>query len=256
VESEAAHRPLEGHVAFVTGAAGSGIGQATARRLAREGASVVVTDSHAERTRRVGEVLAGEVSTPVLALPLDVGDRRAVADVFAQATEALGTIDILINNVAINDVKPSVELTLDEWDRTIAVDLTAPFQLMQLALPGMIAAGWGSIVNVTSTAAYTSPMGEAPYAACKAALHSLTRTIAQEVGEHGVRVNSVAPGLVWTKFVEKYEEQFRPEIPLTPMRRYGQPEDVVGAIVFLVSDESSFVTGETIVVSGGRFMSS
>jgi 3-oxoacyl-[acyl-carrier protein] reductase len=247
-------RPLEGRVALVTGAAGSGIGKATAFRLARDGASVALTDAHGDRTQRAAGELRELVSTPVLGLPLDVGDRDAVGAVFEQATSELGLIDILINNAAINQVEPTFQMSLEDWDQTIAVDLTGPFQLIRLALPGMIEARRGSIVNVTSTAAYTSPLGESPYAASKAALHSLTRTIAAEVGEFGIRVNSVAPGLVWTKFLEKYEEQFRPEIPLTPLRRFGQPDDVVDAISFLVSDASSFITGETIVVSGGRYM--
>jgi NAD(P)-dependent dehydrogenase (short-subunit alcohol dehydrogenase family) len=247
-------RPLTGRVALVTGAAGSGIGKATAFRLARDGASVVLTDAHPDRALRSADELRDQVSTPVLALALDVGDRAAVAAAFAHATQEMGPIDILINNAAINQVQPAHKMALEDWDRTIAVDLTGPFQLMQLALPGMMEAGKGSIVNVTSTAAYTSPVGETPYAASKAALHSLTRTIAAEVGEFGVRVNSVAPGLVETKFLEKYEERFRPEIPLTPLRRYGTPDDVVNAISFLVSDASSFITGETIVVSGGRYM--
>jgi NAD(P)-dependent dehydrogenase (short-subunit alcohol dehydrogenase family) len=247
-------QPLAGRVAFVTGAAGSGIGQATARRLAHDGAAVVLTDAHPGRTEKVAAELRAEVSTPVLGLPLDVGDRAAVAEVFNQATNELGLIDILINNAAINQVEPTFELSLEDWDRMIAVDLTGPFQLIRLALPGMIEARRGSIVNVTSTAAYTSPLGESPYAASKAGLHSLTRTIAAEVGEFGIRCNSVAPGLVWTRFLEKYEEQFLPEIPLTPMRRFGQPDDVVGAISFLVSEASGFITGESIVVSGGRYM--
>jgi NAD(P)-dependent dehydrogenase (short-subunit alcohol dehydrogenase family) len=126
--------------------------------------------------------------------------------------------------------------------------------LIRLLVPGMKEKGNGTIVNVSSVAAYTSPAGEAPYAATKAALHSLTRTVATEVGPYGIRCNTVAPGLIWTRFLEKNEEQFRPELEKTPLRRFGHPEDVADVIAFLASEESRFITGETIVVSGGWCM--
>jgi NAD(P)-dependent dehydrogenase (short-subunit alcohol dehydrogenase family) len=140
------------------------------------------------------------------------------------------------------------------WDRAIDVDLTGPWQLFRAVIPGMIELGRGSIVNVTSVAAFISPHAEGPYAAAKAGLHSLSRTVAREYGPAGIRCNSVAPGLIWTRFMEKYEEQFRPEVDRTPLRRWGQPQDVADTIAFLASDRSAFITGETITVSGGWYM--
>jgi 3-oxoacyl-[acyl-carrier protein] reductase len=247
---------FEGKVALVTGAAGSGIGQATAIRLARDGAAVVVTDAHAERTARTVGSIGETTGARVVGHPMDVGDRKAIAQVIAAVREELGSVDILVNNAAINPVQSVESMVMEDWDATIEANLTGPMELIRRVLPGMTEKGWGSIVNVSSVAAFTSPMGEAPYAATKAALHSLTRTVAAEVGPQGIRCNAVAPGLIWTRFLEKNEEQFLPELERTPLRRFGQPDDVADVIAFLVSDESRFITGETIVVSGGWSMSS
>lgn len=247
---------LRGKIAFITGAAGSGIGRATAFRLARDGASVIVTDIHAERTARTVNAIKEEIGAPVVGYTLDVSDRNAIEQVFSVASTDVGDIDILINNAAINAVEPVEAMTMRDWDTTLEADLRGPFDLIRRCLPAMKRNGWGSIVNITSVAAFTSPSGEAPYAASKSALHSLTRTIAAEVGPYGIRCNSIAPGLVWTKFLEKHVDLFTPEIERTPLRRFGQPEDVADVVGFLVSEQSRFITGETLVVSGGWYMSS
>ena len=137
----------------------------------------------------------------------------------------------------------------------IDIDLTACFYLSRKVLPGMIERGYGNIVNVTSVAGYLTGGGrEGPYAAAKAALHALTRTIAFEGGPHGVRCNAVAPGIITSKFVEKYRDDFEREVRRTPLRRLGSPEDIANAIAFLLSEQSSFITGETLNVSGGWYM--
>jgi NAD(P)-dependent dehydrogenase (short-subunit alcohol dehydrogenase family) len=246
--------PLDGRVALITGAAGAGIGRATARRFAHDGAAVVVTDIHERRTFETVAAIRDEVATPVVGFQLDAGDRMGIDQVVAAVREQLGPIDVLVNNAAINPMATTEECDPQEWDKAIDVDLTGPWYLTRSVLPDMMRAGRGSIINVTSVAGYTSPEREGPYAAAKAALHALTRTVAREAGPHGVRCNSVAPGLVWTRFMEKYEEQFRPEIERTPLRRWGQPEDVADVIAFLAAEGSRFITGETITVSGGWYM--
>jgi 3-oxoacyl-[acyl-carrier protein] reductase len=150
------------------------------------------------------------------------------------------------------------DFDMDAWDRVLTVDLTAAFHLIRLVLPGMIERHRGSIVNVASIAGWLGDANEgreAPYASAKAALFSLTRSVAFEGGPHGVRCNAVAPGLIWTKFVARYEDQFAPEIERTPVRRFGQPEEVAELIAFLASDKrSGFITGEAINISGGWYM--
>ena len=246
--------PLAGRVALVTGAAGAGIGRATAATLARHGATVVVTDIHERRTNETVTALSAEFEGRIVGHLLDCGDRRAIAGVVARVAEELGPIEILVNNAAVNPMATVLDSDPAVWDSAIEVDLTGPWHLIREVLPGMVTLGRGSIINVTSVAAFISPATEGPYAAAKAGLHSLSRTIAREYGHAGVRCNSVAPGLIWTKFMEKYEEQFRPEVERTPLRRWGQPQDVADAIAFLASDHSSFITGETLTVSGGWYL--
>jgi 3-oxoacyl-[acyl-carrier protein] reductase len=253
-EEQLMRRSFDDKVVLVTGAAGSGIGQATAMRFARDGASVIVTDIHQERTERAVARIAESTGARVTGRVLDVGDLEGIGRIVAEAEASMGPIDILINNAAINPVQPFENMSMKDWEETLRANLTGPMELIRILLPGMKEKGWGAIVNVSSVATYTSPAGEAPYAATKAALHSLTRTVAAEVGPYGIRCNTVAPGLVWTKFLEKNEEQFRPEIEKTPLRRFGYPDDVADVIAFLASEESRFITGETIVVSGGWYM--
>jgi NAD(P)-dependent dehydrogenase (short-subunit alcohol dehydrogenase family) len=246
---------VDGRVALVTGAAGAGIGRATARRLAAAGASVVVTDVHRRRTDETVAALRAEFpAVRIEGRLLDGGDAAQIERVVAEVDAELGGVDILVNNAAVNPFGEADTLTLEEWERALAVDITGPWLLIRAVLPGMKQRRRGSIVNVSSVAAWTAPEREHPYSAAKAALHSLTRTVAREAGPFGVRCNAVAPGLVWTRFMEKFEEQFRPEVERTPLRRWGTPEDVAGVVLFLASDLSAFITGEALTVSGGWYM--
>jgi NAD(P)-dependent dehydrogenase (short-subunit alcohol dehydrogenase family) len=242
---------FDGRVALVTGAAGAGIGRATARRLALDGAAVVVTDSHERRTAETAEALDAEAPAAVIGLPLDVGDRERIDEVVAEATARLGPIDVLVNNAAVNVLTEMADMDPADWDRTLAVDLSGPWYLTRAVLPGMKKLGRGAVVNVTSVAGWLGGGREGPYAAAKAALHSLTRTVALEAGPHGIRCNSVAPGIIWSRFVEKYAERFEPEIARTPLGRLGQPDDIADVIAFLAGDGARWMTGQTLVVDGG-----
>ncbi|MEE2702885.1 MAG: SDR family NAD(P)-dependent oxidoreductase [Myxococcota bacterium] len=246
---------FSGRVALVTGAAGAGIGQATARRLAREGAAVAITDSHERRTKEVAESLRAEYGDRIVGYTLDISDRARADEVLAQAETDLGPLDFLVNNAAINLLGPLSEYEPADWDRVIDVDLNANFYLIRRALPGMMERKRGVIVNVSSVAGWLTGGGvEGPYAAAKAAMMALTRTVAFEGGPFGVRCNAVAPGIVRSRFVEKRAEAFEREIQRTPLRRLGEPEDIANIIAFLCSEQSSFVTGETINASGGWYM--
>jgi NAD(P)-dependent dehydrogenase (short-subunit alcohol dehydrogenase family) len=247
---------LDGRVALVTGAAGAGIGKATARRLGQDGAAVVVTDIHERRTAETVEELTAVLSVPVLGFELDVADRGRVDHVLHAVRSELGTVDVLVNNAAVNVLGTVADYDPADWDRVLDVDLTACWYLMKATLPGMIERGKGSIVNVSSVAGYLGGGGtEGPYAAAKAGLQSLTRTVAAEGGPHGVRANAVAVGIVHSKFVDKHLDTLGAEAARTPLRRLGQPEEIAAVIAFLASDEASFVTGETVNASGGWYMS-
>ncbi len=248
-------RRFAGRVALVTGGAGAGIGAATAHRLARDGAAVIVVDHHAGRTAaRVAELEAA-YDVRVRGFTVDIADRGAVDKMLDRAAE-FGTIDILVNNAAINIQGSIFDYDPDDFDQVIDVDLNACWYLIRQLIWPMRELGRGSIVNISSVAAYNGGRGrEAPYSAAKAGLLELTRSVAIEGGPYGIRCNAIAPGLIWSKFVEKHRERFQADADATPLRRHGQPDEIANVVAFLVSDESSFITGEVINVSGGWFLS-
>jgi NAD(P)-dependent dehydrogenase (short-subunit alcohol dehydrogenase family) len=239
-------------VALVTGAAGDGIGQATVRRLLESGARVAVTDRGSRRTVRVTEALAGEFGAGrVRGWVMDVSDRPRVAEVVAETVEAFGPIDVLVNNAGINVVADVHEITPADWDAVISVNLSAPWYLSSLVLPSMRERRRGVIVMVGSVAAYASDaLARGPYAASKAGLESLTRTIAAEGGQYGVRCVGVHPGIIDTGWMrDRLQRGMLKDWP--SLDRFGRPDEVAEVIAFLASDAAGYVTGETVTVSGG-----
>ena len=246
---------FDGRVALVTGAGGSGCGQAVCRRLASEGASIAAVDSHERRNNEVADAVRKEYDVAVEAIALDIADREAVDAAIAQFTRALGPIDILVNNAAENVQGSIFDYDPADFDRIIAVDLTACWYLTRAVMPGMRELGRGSVVNISSVASYIGGRGrESPYSAAKAALNDLARSAAVEGGPHGIRANAIAIGIQNSKFVEKYRERFEIEIERTPLRRFCEPEEVANVVAFLCSEQSSYITGETINVSGGWYL--
>lgn len=246
-----------GRVALVTAAAGAGIGQATARALAAEGATVVVTDRHAERTHAAAEDISSDTAGRAVGMPLDVTDEAAVIDVVGRTVDEFGQLDILVNNSGTNELSPVWEMSTDSWRKVMEVSLTAHFWLLRAALAHMTQRGAGAAVNITSVAGWMgTDEGEAHYAAAKAGVMGLTRSAAVEAAKHGVRVNAVAPGLAWNEFLAKvYPPEFFDDlVARTPLGRVGTPEDIADAVVFLASDRASFITGETLCVAGGMYL--
>jgi len=250
---------FEGRVALVTGGGGSCIGGPTALRFGREGASLVICDLHERRLKEMAERIRGETGAKVLDFHLDISDRPGVDVMIAAAERELGGVDYLVNNACENKLGLIVDYDMADWDRTIDVSLSAQFYLIRKTLPGMVARRRGAIVNLASVAGWignpNEEKGEPAYSAAKAALFSLTRNVAHEVGPSGVRCNAIAPGLIWSRFVEKFQDQFEPLREETPLRRYGKSDDIVEAVMFLASDRrAGFITGEALNVSGGWYM--
>ena len=247
----------ERKVAVVTAAAGAGIGAAITRRLGADGFDVVVTDAHERRSKELADSLAEQHGRDFLSLPLDVTDAAGVEAALNRVAAERGRLDVLVNNAGWSKIEPVAEMSLETWQRCLDVDLTGTFLGMRYALPHMIAAGSGAVVNISSIAAYeTSTEHGAAYSAAKAGVLALTRVAAAENGPHGVRVNAITPGLIYNDFLRKiYPEEFFDGYAESRslVGRIGQPEDVANLVAFLVSDQAGYVTGEVYGVSGGVY---
>ena len=248
---------LDGKVAIVTAAAGAGIGQAAARRFAQEGARVVISDAHARRVQEVAEAMSREYGSEVPALAVDVRDTEQVRGLVEATLKRFGQVDILMNNAGINRLVPVWEMDEETWRLVIDVNLTGTFHCTRAVLPHMIERKGGAIVNMASVVGwFGSSDGEAHYAAAKAAVMGFTRAVAAEVGPYGIRVNAIAPGLIYNEFLERIypKEFFERFVSRVPLGRAGEPPDIADVALFLASDLSRYVTGEVICVSGGAFM--
>ena len=248
---------LDDKVVIVTAAAGAGIGQASARRMAQEGAKVVVTDAHSRRVDEVAAAMSAELGYEVPGLVVDVRSVDDVSRMVDATISRFGRIDVLMNNAGINKLAPVWEMDDETWRLVIDVNLTGTFNCIRAVLPHMIAQKGGAIVSMASSAGWIgSDDGEAHYAAAKAGIMGLTRAVAAEVGQYGIRVNAIAPGLIYNEFLERIypKEFFERYAKRVPLGRVGQPLDVAELAVFLASDMSRYITGEVVSISGGSVM--
>jgi 2-hydroxycyclohexanecarboxyl-CoA dehydrogenase len=252
-------RGLNGRVVIITGA-GGGIGSAAAKRFAEEGSKVALLDIDVAAADRAAAEIAAAGGT-ARSFSCDITDYAAVGQAVAGAEAALGAIDILVNNAGWDIFRPFLKTQPGEWQRLIAINLVGALNLHHTVLPGMVARRHGRVINVASDAARVGSSGEAVYAACKAGLLGLSKTLAREHAHHGITVNVVCPGPTDTKLFaeyregaanpEKLDEAFRRAIP---MGRIGLPEDLPGAICFFASDDAAYITGQVLSVSGGLTM--
>lgn len=244
---------LTSKVAVVTGG-GTGLGEAAARALAEAGASVVLSGRRRENLEKVAADIRsnGGQALPVVA---DVSRREDVESMTAEALRAYGKIDVLVNNAGINIVKPFLDLTEEEWDAVINTNLKGCFNCCQAIGKGMVEQGSGSIINMVSVFGLRGFMNLAPYVASKGAIVQFTKALAVEWGRHNVRVNAIAPSYIKTEMtkrdIESDERVLKFNLAKIPMRRGGEPHEIGGIVVFLASEASSFVTGETVAVDGG-----
>ena len=241
---------LAGKVVLVTAAAGTGIGNATARRCLEEGATVVISDAHERRLAEAAESLGDGA----VAIACDVTDEAQVQAMVEGTIEAHGRLDVLINNAGLGGTAELVDMTDEQWDRVLDISLTGTMRCMRAALRRMYDAGGGVIVNNASVMGWRAQAGQSHYAAAKAGVMALTRCAAIEAAPHGVRINAVAPSLAMHAFLSKVTTDELLE-ELTEREAFGraaEPWEVATVIAFLASDYSTYMTGEVVSVSSQR----
>ena len=241
---------LSGKTALVTGATG-GIGGAIAKALHAQGAVVGISGRNEAKLKE----LASELGDRVHVVPADLGDVAQVEALVKTATEAMGSINILVNNAGLTRDNLSLRMKAEEWEEVIRVNLTATFLLAQACQRGMMKARWGRIINISSVVGTTGNPGQCNYVASKAGLVGWTKAMAAEIASRNVTVNCIAPGFIATPMTDVLTDDQKAKINASiPMARMGGPEDIAAATVYLASEEAAYVTGQTIHVNGGMAM--
>ena len=238
---------LKGKSAVVTGA-GQGIGEGIAKVLASEGAEILVADLNLENAEKVAEGINDDGGKAV-AFKCDVSKKDEVDEVIEKAVSEFGKLDILVNNAGIYPMKPFLEMTEEDWDKVINVNLKSTFLCTQAAALKM--AEGSKIVTISSIAAFVGFEGLAHYCATKGGINASVRAIALELAKKKINVNAVAPGAIETPGAAAAEEIMKQTIAMIPAARMGQPEDIANAVAFLVSDKADYITGQTLIVDGG-----
>lgn len=246
-------------VAVVTGG-GSGIGAAVCRRLAQNGIDIAVWDLNLEAAEAVAEDVRS-LGQRAFASAVDVSSRAAIEKAAADAREKLGKVTILVNSAGMSVRRPFIELTDQDWDRMMGVNLKGTFICTQVLLADMLEANWGRIINISSSSAQSGSPGMAHYVASKGGVMGLTKALAAELGPKGITCNNVPPGSVDTPMLRAQDAEGN--IPggvdnfarMIPVRRLGKPEDMAAAVAFLASEEAGYINGHTLSVNGGRYMS-
>jgi 2-hydroxycyclohexanecarboxyl-CoA dehydrogenase len=244
----------------VTGGA-SGIGLAVSRRLARNGASVAVLDLDAGAAEQAAAELRAE-GARAIGVGVDVSDRAAVEKALDTVRDEAGPVEIMVTSAGISLAAPFLDITIEDWERVLAVNLTGTFHCLQLAVPDMIAAGWGRIVTISSSSAQSGSRNQAHYSASKGGVIVLTKTLAVELGKHGITVNTIPPRAVVTPMFNAapFMQQGDPSAVLeqmaarSPVGRLGVPDDIAAAAAFLCSEDAGYITGQVIGVNGGSYI--
>jgi len=246
---------LAGKAALITGA-GAGIGRAIACRFAEEGADIAIHDRSIADAQQTAEMIR-KLGRRAETYQVDVARADQVRSVIAKTIADFGRVHILVNDAGLNIYRPLFDFTDEDWDRIIGVNLTGTWNYCRYLGKHMVERGGGAIVNIASLAAVLASYCRAPYCASKGGVEMLTKALALDLAEQNVRVNAVAPGSIKTPMSRPWERRFASStesmvLALSPMRRWGKPEEIANAVLFLASDEASYVTGEMLMADGGQ----
>jgi 3-oxoacyl-[acyl-carrier protein] reductase len=245
---------FENQVAVVTGA-GRGIGHAIAVRLAKEGARVASVSRTEANARKTTDEINAARADAAKAYAVDVADQAAVQKAAGQIFEDFGRVDILVNNAGVTRDGLSMRMSMDDWDTVLNTNLKGAFNFIQAVMRPMIKQRSGRIINISSIAGLIGNAGQANYAASKAGLIGLTKTLARELASRGITVNAVAPGLIETDMTTVLSDEVRQNIlKNVPLGKLGEPEDIAGAVAYLASAEAKYITGQVLTVDGGMVM--
>jgi 3-oxoacyl-[acyl-carrier protein] reductase len=240
-------------VAFVTGAS-RGIGRAIALTLCRSGFDIVVASPEIEKNEEVAEEIRA-CSGEAMTVNLDVTSPESVKAAFSKVMQDKTRIDVLVNNAGITRDGLAVRMKPQDWDLVMKINLSGAFLCSQQVLPGMMKNRWGRIVNISSVVGQAGSAGQANYAASKAGLIGMTKSLAQEMGSRNITVNAIAPGYIDTDMTRALPEELKQKMLATvPLARMGKPEDIASAVKFLVSEDASYITGHVLAVNGGMYM--
>ena len=245
---------FENQIAIVTGA-GRGIGHAISLRLAQEGARVASVSRSEENAKKTADQINAAHADSAKAYAVDVADHAAVQKIGAQILNDFGRVDVLVNNAGVTRDGLSMRMSMEDWDTVLDTNLKGAFNFSHAVMRSMIKQRSGRIINISSVSGLTGNAGQANYAASKAGLIGLTKTLARELASRGITVNAVAPGFVVTDMTDALSEEVKQTImSKIPLAKLGQPEDVAAAVAFLASPEAKYITGQVLTVDGGMVM--
>jgi 3-oxoacyl-[acyl-carrier protein] reductase len=244
---------MANRIAFVTGAS-RGIGRACAVALSAGGAKVVLAARQLEKLEQVAAEIRA-AGGEAFVVPIDLASQDSIKEAFLKASKEFGRIDILINNAGLTRDGLAMRMKRDDWDAVLQTNLSGSFFCIQQVLPAMVRERWGRIVNITSVVGESGNAGQANYAASKAGLIGLTKSLAQELASRNITVNAVAPGFVETDMTASLSDELKAKITESvPLKRIGRPEDIAAAVKFLAGDDAGYITGHVLDVNGGMYM--
>ncbi|WPM32164.1 3-oxoacyl-[acyl-carrier-protein] reductase [Hydrogenobacter sp. T-2] len=247
------HIELNGKTALITGST-RGIGKAIAQYLAKAGARVIITGRDQGRAEEVAKEIAQTYRVETLGVAMDMSEKDSITSAYERIESLFGGVDILVNNAGITKDKLFLRMSLEDWEEVLRVNLTGTFLITSLAIKGMLKKRWGRIVNISSVVGFTGNIGQVNYSSTKSALIGFTKSLAKELASRNITVNAVAPGFIETDMTSVLNDELKQAyLKSIPLGRFGKPEDVAGAVVFLCSDYASYITGEVLHVNGGMY---